>query len=97
MVEILKNALKQLINDLDSGNTNIDEEEQKEVIDFIHKLTSQEMSKVQAYQYLDISRATFNNYISKGILPEGKKKAGFNEKIWYKYDLDNYKNRKNKK
>jgi predicted site-specific integrase-resolvase len=55
------------------------------------------MSKIEAYQYLDISRATFNNYISKGLIPEGKKKAGFNEKIWYKYDLDKFKLLNNKK
>lgn len=97
MVQILRNALKQLLNDIDSGNSHISESDEQEIISFIQKINTKEYSKVEAYQYLGISRATFDNYVSKGLIPEGKKKAGFNEKIWYKSDLDEFlKNKGNK-
>ena len=93
MIQILRNALKQLLNDIDSGNTNISESEEQEIISFIQKINSKEYSKVEAYQYLGVSRSTFDNYVQKGLIPEGKKKAGFNEKIWYKNDLDEFLNK----
>lgn len=91
MLQIIKYALKQIIDDIDSGNSNINESEEQKIIQFIQKLNSKELSKIESYQYLNISRSTFDNYIEKGLLPKGKKKAGFNEKIWYKYDLDKFK------
>lgn len=95
MVKILRNVLEQLLKDIDSGNTNINESDQEKIIDFIQKINSKEMSKIESYQYLGISRATFDNYVSKGLIPEGKKKVGSNLKIWYKYDLDKFKENKN--
>ena len=48
------------------------------------------MSKYQAYQYLNVSRATFDNYVREGRLPRGKKEAGFKELSWKKQDLDDF-------
>lgn len=45
-----------------------------------------------AYTYLNISRATFDNLVKDGLLPKGKKVAGFKELFWYKKDLNKYKN-----
>lgn len=45
------------------------------------------MSKYQAYTYLNISRATFDNLVRTGKIPRGKKIAGFKELAWYKKDL----------
>jgi hypothetical protein len=41
-------------------------------------------------QYLNISRATFYNYIKQGKLQKGMKQQGFKELFWYKKDLDLY-------
>lgn len=49
------------------------------------------MSKYQAYQYLNVSRATFDNYVREGKLPRGKKEAGFKELFWIQKDLDEFK------
>ena len=46
------------------------------------------MSKYQAYTYLNMSRATFDNLVREGKLPKGVKVAGFKELFWYKKDLD---------
>lgn len=47
-----------------------------------------EMSKVQACDYLGVSRATFDNYVRDGFIPKGVKQEGFKELSWNKADLD---------
>ena len=46
------------------------------------------MSKYEAYSYLNISRAKFDNLVKEGKLPQGKKQQGFKELSWFKKDLD---------
>lgn len=46
------------------------------------------MSKVQACDYLGVSRATFDNYVRDGFIPKGIKQEGFKELSWNKADLD---------
>ena len=75
---------------MDSGNTNISEKEQEEFLSLIQKITSQELSKIEAAEYLGISRATFDNYIVQGKLPKGRKRPGFKELSWNKQELRNY-------
>ena len=47
------------------------------------------MSKYSACQYLNVSRATFDNYVKEGKLPKGKHDVGFKELSWSRRDLDN--------
>lgn len=47
----------------------------------------QRLSKYEACRYLNISRATFDNYVRAG-LPRGKHQAGFKELSWSKKELD---------
>lgn len=91
MINILKKLLLQVVEDIDLGNTNITEEEGIEVIKLLQKLRKDEgMSKYSAYTYLNISRATFDNYIADGKIPKGKKVIGFKELRWFQKDLDNF-------
>ena len=46
------------------------------------------MSKIQACDYLGVSRATFDNYVRDGFIPKGIKQEGFKELYWPKIDLD---------
>lgn len=39
------------------------------------------LSKYQAIKFLGISRATFDNYIAKGLIPKGMEQQGFKEKF----------------
>lgn len=48
----------------------------------------QRLSKYEACRYLNISRATFDNYVRAGKLPRGKHEAGFKELSWDKKTLD---------
>lgn len=90
MLGIIKTLLKQIIDDIDSGNSNISEQKQLEIIDLIKTINTKELSKIEASDYIGVSRATFDNYITKGLIPKGKKRSGFNELSWNKQDLDKF-------
>ena len=92
MMQLIKTILEQFIKDIDSGNSNINEEEQEEVLDLFEKINRKELSKIESANYIGVSRATFDNYISKGLLPKGKKRQGFKELSWSKYDLNKFMN-----
>lgn len=79
-----------LIYDIDSGNSNISEDDYGQIIKVLKSYldTNKPMSKYQAYTYLNISRATFDNMVRNGEIPHGKKVEGFKELFWYKDDLD---------
>lgn len=87
-----------IVEDIDAGNTNLNEEEAIELTDTIVRLVdrTRRMSKYEACQYLNISRATFDNYVREGKLPKRTKEAGFKELSWSRKELDMFIN-KNKK
>lgn len=88
MLQLIKRLLKQIIDDIDTGNSNISYEEQCKILHLIQNITR--MSKIQACDYLGISRATFDNYVKNGWIPKGYKQDGFEELSWMKSDLDFY-------
>ena len=92
MVSVLQKLLRKIDQDIDAGNSNLTEEEALEVVEILKEYTRKDkpMSKYQAYTYLNISRATFDNLVSEGKLPKGVKVVGFKELFWYKRDLDTY-------
>lgn len=57
-------------------------------IDDIDANPDQRMSKIQACDYIGVSRATFDNYVKDGFIPKGIKQEGFKELSWQKSDLD---------
>lgn len=44
----------------------------------------------QACRYLGISQPTFRKRIREGLIPQGTKLAGFNERVWNKEDIETY-------
>ena len=90
MLGIIKTLLKQIIDDIDSGNSNISEQKQLEIIDLIKTINTKELSKIEASDYIGVSRATFDNYINKGYIPRGIKRQGISSKLWNKSDLDKF-------
>lgn len=92
MISVLQKLLRKIDQDIDAGNSNLTEEEALEVVEILKEYTRRDkpMSKYQAYTYLNISRATFDNLVSEEKLPKGVKVAGFKELFWYKKDLDKY-------
>ena len=100
MLKIIRNLLEKIITDLDAGNSNITEEEALKLTKVLQSYTDKtvKMSKYQACKYLNVSRATFDNYVREGSIPRGKKEAGFKELFYTKKDLDDFvRKAKNKK
>lgn len=92
-LNVLKSTLEQIIDDIDSNNSKANEDELDMILDMINKTTNtqKKLSKYQACKYLGISRATFDNWVKEGKIPEGIKEQGFKEKFWIKSDLDKLK------
>lgn len=95
MLNLIKKILLKIVDDIDAGNSNISEKEALELTKVLQSYTDKtsKLSKYQACQYLNMSRASFDNYVREGKIPQGKKEAGFKEKFWTKKDLDNIKNK----
>lgn len=90
MIQLIKTILNQFIEDIDSGNSNISEEEQEELLSLIQKINTKQLSKIESADYIGVSRATFDNYIRDGRIPKGHKRPGFKELSWNKSDLDKF-------
>ncbi len=93
ILNILRNELSRIVDNIDSGNSNLSAEELEEVCEMISILSNAE-SKLSKYQVMDklhISRATFDNYVAKGVVCKGRSQQGFKEKYWYNKDLDKLK------
>lgn len=90
MLKVIRNLLVKIVNDIDAGNSNITEKEAMELTKVLQSYTDKtvKMSKYEACKYLNVSRATFDNYVRAGRLPRGKHEAGFKELPWDKKTLD---------
>ena len=92
MLQAVRKALQLIIDNIDSSNSNLNEEECIAIVDTIKRLSQKEklISKYQAYTYLNVSRATFDRLVQEGRLPKGKKIAGFKELFWDERQIREY-------
>ena len=90
MLNIINRILYQQLDNIESGNSYITEQEGHKIIDLLNQVNSPRINKYKACQFLNISRATFDNLVAKGELPKGIKEAGSNNLVWRKYDLQKY-------
>lgn len=91
MLEIIKNILQKFIDDINTGNCNLDLQQQSNIIKILSNVDigkDNELNKTQAADYIGVSRATFDNYVRDGFIPKGKQVGSFKELRWYKSDLD---------
>lgn len=96
MLKVIRNLLIKIVDNIDSGNSNISPEEAIEIAKVLASYTDKEirLSKYQSCRYLNMSRATFDNYVRYGKLPKGEKQQGFKELSWKKKDLDEFINKR---
>ena len=92
MLKVIRNLLLKIVDDIDAGNSNITEGEALEIVDSLKRFTDKEkrLSKYAACEYLNVSRATFDNYVREGKLLRGKHEIGFKELSWNKKTLDEF-------
>lgn len=87
LVAILENTLE----NVNAGNTNITEEEASVIIDYLTMLNKGVVTVSKAYaceHVLHITSNKFDYLVRKGIIPNGRKRLGFNELSWVLKDLD---------
>ena len=74
MLRVIRSLLLKIVDDIDAGNSNISEGEAIEIVDSLKRFTDKEkrLSKYAACEYLNVSRATFDNYVREGKSPRGK-------------------------
>ena len=89
-MSVINQIRDKIIDNIDAGNSNINDQEAIEIVDLLKKITTKDkkLSKYQACQYLNVSRATFDNLVKDGKLPKGQKESGFKELFWLQKDLD---------
>lgn len=92
MINLIKEHLLKLVNDIDAGNSNLTEDEAFKLVSVLKELTDRErrLSKYESCRYLNVSRATFDNYVRAGKIPKGKHIAGFKELSWSRKELDEF-------
>ena len=68
MLKVIRSLLLKIVDDIDAGNSNISEGEALEIVDSLKRFTDKEkrLSKYAACEYLNVSRATFDNYVREG-------------------------------
>ena len=93
MLKQIRDILLRVAGDIDAGNSNITEEEGLELMKHLNVLTNwnTRISKYEAIKILGVSRATFDNYVRAGKLPDGQRQVGFKEKFWLKKDIEEFK------
>lgn len=95
-LKLTKELLLKIANSIDENSSYINSEQYEELLSTVNFMTQSNVkySKYQAINYLNISRATFDNYVADGKIPKGRKQQGFKEIFWLKSDLDKFKNGK---
>lgn len=88
-MDVIAQLLEQCLGNIKAGASNISEEDQLEIVAMLRKYTDKDrrLSKYQACTYLNISRATFDNYVREGKIPKGKKEIGWKELSWSESEL----------
>lgn len=90
LLKILVKELRLAADKLEKGTCVISMDAARDIITV---LTHVPLSKEQACMFLNISRATFDNYVGLGKLPKGRKEVGKKELVWYQDELQECINR----
>lgn len=92
MLKVIARMLRSIADKIDDNSISSNPEETIQVMETIKGFVDREqrLSKYEACRYLNVSRATFDNYVRAGKIPKGKHEAGFKELSWTKKDLDTF-------
>lgn len=90
-IAALRAVLKDSLDRIDAGNTNISEEHANTLIGIIQTINKPEKRISKAFaceQILHINSNRFDYLVRKGIIPQGRHELGFHELSWSIADFD---------
>lgn len=90
VTQSIEKELQHSIENIDAGNSEITEEELVELVKLLATINKggERISKTIACEkILHCSPFTFDNYVREGIIPPGRKVAGFKELSWNESDF----------
>lgn len=90
VTQSIEKELQHSIENIDAGNSEITEEELVELVKLLATInkSGERISKTIACEkILHCSTSTFDNYVREGIIPPGRKVAGFKELSWNESDF----------
>lgn len=89
LLKVLKKELQHSIENIDAGNSEIIEElvELVKLLATINKGGERISKTIACEKILHCSPSTFDNYVREGIIPPGRKVAGFKELSWTESDF----------
>lgn len=80
----ISKTLSEIADKIDSDTCELTEEQAMHIMSSIgHEV----MSKDSACSYLNISRSKFDSLVAEGKLPQGRKRRGFKELVFYKDEI----------
>lgn len=92
MLLVLREMLMSIINRIDSGNSNLSEEQLCKAVEAVkpYTLYNPYVTAYKACTYLGICPKTFRTLIKNGEIPKGIKEAGDSSLKWLKTDIEAY-------
>lgn len=88
--QLIVNQLRHIANLVENDECTLTDEEAEELLSAIsHKV----ISKQEAIDELNISRATFDKKVKDKELPKGKKRRGWSGLYWFKDEIIKFKNK----
>lgn len=85
VIKLLARELRNAADRLETGECAISMDAAEDIMGMLLHIP---LSKVQAYEYLNVSRATFDNMVMNGDILKGRKEKGKKELVWYKDELE---------
>ena len=83
--KLVARYLRETADKIDAGTSEISE---NEAMDILGVIAHEVMSKAQASSYLNVSIKRFDGLLRERKIPQGKKRVGFKEKVFYRDELD---------
>ena len=80
----LADLLRKTADAIDQGTCIVTNAQASMIID---ELRNRPMSKEQASIYMGMGRSSFDKAVRDGVIPRGRKVAGFKELLWLSRDL----------
>lgn len=92
LLPLIRMLLVELVERIDDGRCDATDEQEERLLVLLQGIVDGErrVSKYAACRYLNMSRSKFDALVRAGVLPKGRKEAGWKELSWRLSELDKW-------